>query len=103
MIDQLKSIYNNYFLLVTICLFVVIYYIMNQKNISEGTYNTNQLIKPVLLTVVITLILYLFYGCDDKTYSMHKTYKIINKSNAPKLNDNIFMPQHEAIKMGLNI
>ena len=117
MIENIKSIYMNYFLLVTIGIFVVVYYIMNRQNISECKYDTNQLIKPVLLTIGITLILYLFYGCEDKIESTNKTYKIINKRDisGPSniaipdpisnqyLDKSIFIPQNKAMKMGLNI
>jgi hypothetical protein len=95
---------------------------MNKQNISDGKYEMNQIIKPVILTLVITLILYLFYGCEDRTEITNKTYKIINKydssgpnipgpSNIPipntipnqNLDKSIFIPQHKAMKMGLNI
>ena len=129
--NQIKSIYNNYFILITICIFVILYYVMNYKKAIEYNFNMNDAMKPAILTVIIVLVLYLFYGCEDNSVNSvnsNKTYRIVNKYNqqpmstipqiipipsqtpvnqqlqkSSTLDENVFMPQSKAMRMGLNI
>ncbi len=116
MLKQIKTIYTNYFILITICLFVVVYYIMNRQEIQDEQYSFKSSMKPALITIGITLILYLLLGCNDNTednsYSLFdttpatKTYKIVNKydadMNIPKNEINLlrnpFISQQDATK-----
>ena len=104
---------------------------MNYKKAIEYNFNMNDAMKPAILTVIIVLVLYLFYGCEDNSVNSvnsNKTYRIVNKYNqqpmstipqiipipsqtpvnqqlqkSSTLDENVFMPQSKAMRMGLNI
>jgi hypothetical protein len=104
--EDFKKIYMNYFLLITIILFVVIYYYINYKNVVNGTYTLKESFKPLLWTVTITVILYLVCCEDgDKNNNMNKTFKIVNKYQDAVGNSNsdngVFIPQNRASRVGL--
>ncbi len=60
-----KSIFVNYILLITLCIFVVIYIIINYNMIKIGNYYGGDITKSVLLTGIIILLLYLLATWDD--------------------------------------
>lgn len=61
-----KSIFVNYIILITLCIFVVIYIIINYDIIRMGNYYGGDITKSVLLTGIIILLLYLLATWDDE-------------------------------------
>lgn len=64
-----KSIFVNYIILITLCIFVVIYIIINYDFIKIGNYYGGDITKSVLLTGIIILLLYLLATWDDENLS----------------------------------
>ncbi len=62
---DIKSIFVNYIILITLCIFVVIYIIINYDMIKLGNYYRGDITKSVLLTGIIILLLYLLTTWDD--------------------------------------
>ena len=60
-----RSIFVNYIILITLCLFVVIYIIINYDMMKTGNYYNGDITKSVLLTGIIILLLYLLATWDD--------------------------------------
>ena len=64
-ITNYKSLFINNLLLITLCLFVVIYIISNYQLIIDGKMFNGNYIKSILITGIIILILYLYATWDD--------------------------------------
>ena len=55
--SDFKIIYLENIFLIIILLFVVIYLIFNYKNVIEGNFTSDNLVKSILITGIITLII----------------------------------------------
>ena len=53
-----KSIFRNYIVLIALCLFVVIYIIINFDAVKKGDIYNGDLTKSILLTAIIILLIY---------------------------------------------
>ena len=67
--SDFKIIYLENIFLIIILLFVVIYLIFNYKNVIEGNFTSDNLVKSILITGIITLIIHLFLTWDDNNIS----------------------------------
>ncbi len=68
MINSLKdiqNIYGTYFLLITIVIFVVAYFIINYSNLTKDNLFTGDYVKPILITGIILLLCTLFLSDTD--------------------------------------
>lgn len=63
--NSYKSILKNYIFLIALCLFVVIYVIINLDIVKRGDIYNGDLTKSILLTAIIILLIYLFVTWDD--------------------------------------
>jgi hypothetical protein len=63
--NSYKSILKNYIILIALCLFVVIYIIINLDVVKRGDIYNGDLTKSILLTAIIILLIYLFVTWDD--------------------------------------
>lgn len=62
--NSYKSIFKNYIFLIALCLFVVIYIIINLDIVRRGDIYNGDLTKSILLTAIIILLIYLFVTWD---------------------------------------
>ncbi len=87
-----KSIFVNYIILITLCLFVVIYIIINYDIVRNGNIYGGDITKSVLLTGIIILLVYLLVTWDDDNIDSEKNIVggtiIINQPT-----DNIEIPK----------
>lgn len=60
-----KSLILNYIILITLCLFVVIYIIINFDKMKSGLYFKGDMAKTFLITTIILLLLYFYASWDD--------------------------------------
>ncbi len=67
-----KSIFVNYIILITLCLFVVIYIIINYDIVRNGNIYGGDITKSVLLTGIIILLVYLLATWDDDNVDSEK-------------------------------
>ncbi len=88
-IDFCKQIMINHTLIIILCLFLIVYIVINYSVISEGNIYRGNLPKSLIITGVIFLILYVFViweednnelGAQDEIEFIPK-YKIVNKIN----------------------
>lgn len=87
-----KSIFVNYIILITLCLFVVIYIIINYDTVRNGNIYGGDITKSVLLTGIIILLIYLLVTWDDDNIDSEKNIISINNTiNQPI--DNIEIPK----------
>jgi hypothetical protein len=88
-IDFCKEIMINHTLIIILCLFLIVYIVINYSLISEGNIYGGNLPKTIIITGVIFLILYVFVIWEeDNSESMIQDeiefipkYKIVNKIN----------------------
>ena len=91
-IDYCREIMINHVLIIIVCLFLVVYVVINYNLINEGNIYAGNLPKTFIITGVIFLILYIFLIWDDgEDLAVHKEveedlifmpkYKIVNKIN----------------------
>jgi hypothetical protein len=89
-IDFCKQIMINHTLIIILCLFLIVYIVINYSLISEGNIYGGNLPKSIIITGVIFLILYVFiiWEEEENTESMVQDdiefipkYKIVNKIN----------------------
>lgn len=71
------KIIENHIIIISICLLVILYIVMNYDNIYNGVFNYRMVIKPILITAIISIILYMYATWDVKHTSV---------SNIPKEN-----------------
>ena len=91
MIDYCKQIMINHTLIIIICLFLIVYIVINYSLISDGNIYGGNLPKTIIITGVIFLILYVFIiweENDDNKELVEQNdiefipkYKIVNKIN----------------------
>ena len=62
---DIKSIFVNYLILITLLLFVIIYLVLNYDVVRRGEYLKGDITKSVLLTGIAILLIYLFTTWDD--------------------------------------
>lgn len=99
-----KEIMINYSLIIILCLFLVVYIVINYTVIQDGNIYGGNISKTVIITGVIFLILYIFLtweddgidksvnkNLDDREMGIIPKYKITNKIH---INENI--PDNES-------
>ena len=83
-----KSILKDYIVLIALCLFVLIYIIINLDVVKRGDIYNGDLTKSILLTAIIILLIYLFVTWDDdENITYNKNLDIndnINNYQEPK-------------------
>lgn len=86
-----KEIMINYSLIIILCLFLVVYIVINYSTIQEGNIYGGNIPKTVIITGIIFLILYIFLTWEDGDEEKEEEivvipkYKIINiRDNEPK-------------------
>ena len=80
-----KSILKDYIVLIALCLFVVIYIIINLDVVKRGDIYNGDLTKSILLTAIIILLIYLFVTWDDDENISSNIDLDINDYNEPKI------------------
>lgn len=90
-----KEIMINYSLIIIICLFLVVYIIINYSVIQEGNIYGGNIPKTIIITGIIFLILYIFLIWEDNEQDNQQEdmilipkYKIVNKINIKDNRDN---------------
>lgn len=83
-----KEIIVNYSLIIIICLFLVVYLVINYSVIQEGNIYGGNIPKTIIITGIIFLIIYIFFTWEDdddiEEIAVIPKYKIINvKDNVP--------------------
>jgi hypothetical protein len=84
-----KEIMINYSLIIIICLFLVVYIVINYSIVHDGNIYDGNIPKTIIITGIIFLILYIFLTWEDDNEEeivLIPKYKIVNKIN---INDNI--------------
>lgn len=79
-----REIMINYSLIIILCLFLVVYIVINYSIIQEGNIYGGNIPKTIIITGVIFLILYVFLTWDDENNENYEDivipkYKINNK------------------------
>ena len=93
-LKDIKNIYENYFVLIIIIIFISIYFVINYNKVMDNNFSAEDFVNPVLITCVIVLICNLVIftdNCDsdfDIQSSDHNIYKIINKDSNNERDDN---------------
>lgn len=86
---DIKYLFKQQIILTVIIIFVVIYIIVNFNNICNGMIlsEENNIRKPLLLALIISLLGYLFVTWDDGNNQLEEIpkYKIVNN----RINNNI--------------
>ena len=86
---DIKYLFKEQIILTVITIFVVLYIIVNYNNIYNGMIfsEVNNIRKPLLLALIISLLGYLFVTWDDGNSQLEEIpkYKIVNN----KLNNKI--------------
>ena len=81
---DIKYLFKEQIILTVLIIFVVLYVIVNINNIYNGLIfsSNNNIRKPLLLALIISLLGYLFvtWDCNNISEEIPK-YKIINKKN----------------------
>ncbi len=90
-----KSILKNYIFLVALCLFTVIFIIVNLDSVRNGDIYSGDLIKPILLTSIFSLLIYLFVTWDDDELTDTSSLQDYNNKNV-ELNNNLDMLGNDA-------
>ena len=89
-INYCREIMINHVLIMIMCLFLVVYVVINYNLINEGNIYAGNLPKTFIVTGIIFLILYVFMIWDDsedlvvqqaEDVVFMPKYKIINKIN----------------------
>ena len=81
---DIKYLFKEQIILTVLIIFVVLYFIVNFNNIYNGSmFSTNNNIrKPLLLALIISLLGYLFVTWDNNSFSEEiPKYKIVNNRN----------------------
>jgi len=121
--SDIKNIIMNNIILVGICIFTVIYIIINYNKVVNGSITNVDLFNSVLITLVIILILYILFDYENedtndivipkfRLNNGDTRYKIVNNVEGGKLNinktdidnlenTNIFISQKNIGKYGL--
>ena len=90
MIDYCKQIMINHTLIIILCLFLIVYIVINYSLISNGNIYGGNLSKTIIITGVIFLILYIFIIWEEEDnkelieqndIEFIPKYKIVNKIN----------------------
>lgn len=77
-----KEIMINYALIIILCLFLVVYIVINFSIIKEGNIYGGNIPKTIIITGVIFLILYIFLTWEDEEENVViPKYNINNKLN----------------------
>jgi hypothetical protein len=86
-----KEIMINYSLILILCLFLVVYMVINYSVIQEGNIYGGDIPKTIIITGIIFIILYIFLTWEDNDNAKEENaneeefvipkYKIINKIN----------------------
>ncbi len=85
---DIKSIFVNYLILITILLFVIIYVILNYDVVKRGEYLKGDITKSVLLTGIAILLIYLFATWDDsESENSNPNTNINNLNNINNVNN----------------
>ena len=93
--SDLKSVFMDNIFLIAICMFVIIYIIINYDGVINGDIKNFEIIKSILITGIIILILYLFatWDNDDETNSIIiPKYKLGNNDVINEYNNNNMIP-----------
>jgi hypothetical protein len=106
--------YTKYFLnnliVITLCLYVIVYIALNYELLKEGKINYN-ITKPLMATALIIIICYIYATWNEDDEIEHYLtkepikYKIVNPDNEfiDAINNNdIFVPQNKRSKFGIN-
>jgi hypothetical protein len=88
-IDYCKQIMINHTLIIILCLFLIVYIVINYSLITEGNIYGGNLPKTIIITGIIFLILYIFITWQDEDNELVEQddihfipkYKIVNKIN----------------------
>lgn len=79
-----KEIMVNYYLIIILILFLVVYTVINYSIIKDGNIYGGNIPKTVIITGIIFLVLYIFLTWDDEEEEeliVIPKYRIINKIN----------------------
>lgn len=88
-IDFCKQIMINHTLIIILCLFLIVYIVINYSLISEGNIYGGNLPKSIIITGVVFLILYVFVIWEEDEHESTvqediefiPKYKTVNKIN----------------------
>jgi hypothetical protein len=91
-LKDIKNIYENYFILIIIIIFVSIYFIINYNKVMANSFSSIDFVQPILITSIVVLIVNLVVfpneNDDDFDSSDHNIYKIYNENtNEPNNKD----------------
>lgn len=97
-IDYCKEIVLNHTLIIILCLFLIVYIVINYSIINQGNIYGGNIPKSIIITGVIFLILYIFVILDDENDNNKlenidedivfiPKYKIVNKINVKENTD----------------
>jgi hypothetical protein len=92
-IDYCKQIMINHTLIIILCLFLIIYIVINYSLISEGNIYGGNLPKTIIITGVIFLILYIFVIWEDNDNDNDND----NNNESIQHNDIEFIPKYKII------
>jgi hypothetical protein len=93
---DIKSIFVNYLILITLLLFVIIYVVLNYDVVRRGEYLKGDITKSVLLTGIAILLIYLFTTWDDsdsENSNLNPNINNLNNMNNIGLNEDISIPK----------
>jgi hypothetical protein len=95
-INYCRKVLLNHVLIIIICLFVVVYIVINYNIIKNGNIYAGNFPKTFIITGIIFLILYIFMVWDDENEEIVYVpkYKIVNKPILEEqYNENIQLTQ----------
>lgn len=84
-----REIMINHYLIIILCLFLVVYIVINYNTIQEGNIYGGNISKTIIISGIIFLILYIFMTWEDddiddeldENMVIIPKYRIINKIN----------------------
>jgi hypothetical protein len=84
--DYCKYVILNHSLILILCLFLVVYLVINYNLINQGNIYSGNLPKTIIVTGIIFLLIYTFVVWDDDEVSNDfvvnvPKYRIVNKLN----------------------
>ncbi len=65
--QEFKSFYSSNIIFFVVLLFVIVYIVINWKQIYNGNYFYGQFVKPILISGIIFLVVHMLITWDDNT------------------------------------
>jgi hypothetical protein len=107
-LKDIKNIYENYFILIIIFIFVSIYFVINYRKVMNNNFSSQDFVTPVLITSIVILICNLVIFTDDNDVnndfdsSYNNIYKNISKDVIDNDNNNFENLKEQKIYKILN-